>query len=201
MQPLEHPQPSNDLTTAELVARLQPGAWFKLGLLHTHESLDKVLHDDAETMEQLGVSYDELANALDTVLVKVLEMYYEPIPDLDPELLIETAFPNFYSPETIPHFDLDTLPDMRLGFLVDHLQVFIMMYKEWHDCPWGCDIHQVNYDFMIVNRRTGKSVTGTSLISHLIRAHHFFGGLSTAYRTNPEQLASVLGLVTAPESV
>jgi hypothetical protein len=195
MQPLEHPQSPNELTTAELVARLQPGAWFKLGFLGAHESLDKVLDDDAETMARLGVSYDELANALDSLLEMVLEMYYEPVPDPDSELLVETTFPNFYSPDTIPHFDLDYLPDINLGYLVEHLQVFIMMYKEWHDCPWGCDLHKVNYDFMIVNRRTGESVTGTSLIPHLIRIHHFFGGLNTSYRTDPEWLVSVLGLV------
>ena len=72
--------------------------------------------------------------------------------------------------------------------------MFIVAYKGWQDCPWGCVAHG-DHDFMILNRKTGESVTAPELMPHLIRAHHFFEGLGTPFRTDPERLARVLELV------
>ncbi|WP_088889070.1 hypothetical protein [Leptolyngbya ohadii] len=196
MQPSEPERPANRLTKTELIARLQPGAWSELGFLGTNESLDQVITDDAETLARLGVSHDELADTLDELLSTVLEMYAQPVSDDDPSF-VDTYFPDLHQPTTIPHFDLNNLPDIHSGFLVNDLQVFIMMYKGWQDCPWGCDSHG-RYDFMIVDRKTGESVTGPELMPHLIRTHRFFEGRGTPYRTEPEQLAKVLGLGALP---
>ena len=197
MQHMESPQHSEEPTKTELVARLQPGASSQLGFLGAGESLDEVLAHDAESMARLGVSYDELADALANLLTTALDLWSKPVPENEIAWYLEnqTDFPNLYHPETIPHFDLHNLPDVRLGCLVGHLQVFIVVYKGWQDCPWGCAAHGSN-DFMIINRKTGESVTTPELMPHLIRAHHFFEGLGTPFRTDPERLARVLGYVT-----
>jgi hypothetical protein len=167
------------------------------GFLGADESLDDVLARDAETMARLGVSYDQLADALDELLATAVEMWSEPVPpeEFEEYMARQTDYPNLYEPETIPHFNLDHLPDSQLGYLIGHLQVFIVSYKGWQDCPWGCDARGAS-DFMVVNRQTGGSVTAPELMPHLIRTHHFFEGLGTPFRTDPERLASVLGLVT-----
>jgi hypothetical protein len=196
MERVEPPQPSAEPTKSELVARLRPGAWSEMGFLGADESLEEVLARDAETMVRLGLSYDELADALDEVMTAVLEMYRKPVPEEEIPLAIarQTNFPNLYRPETIPRFNLHNLPDIQLGFRRDHLQVFVVSYKGWQECPWGDAASGMN-DFMIVNRETGESVTAPELMPHLVRAHHFFEGLGTPFRTDPERLARVLGLV------
>ena len=185
-------EPADELGDTELMARLRPGGAWDLGFLGVNESLDEVFDRDAKSMEQLGVSYNALADALDEELKKALEMYLQPV-TLDTNVLPppELDIPDFHRPESIPRFDLINLPDINMGFLVGHLQVFLVVFKSWQDCPWGCDAHS-RFDFMIVNRKTGQSVTGPELMPHLIRTHHFFGGLGTPYRSDPEQLVSVL---------
>jgi hypothetical protein len=86
-----------------------------------------VLAGDAETMARLGVSYDELADALDELLATVLEMWFKPVQEehIAQEIARQTDSPDLYSPESIPHFDMYNLPDIQWGFLVNHLQVFI----------------------------------------------------------------------------
>lgn len=195
MPSIEDVQPIEELSGTELVSRLRPGGVWDLDLLGADESLDEVLTRDAETMGQLGVSYDELADALDKVVKKALEMYLQPvIPDPNALPPPEPNIPDFHHPETIPHFDLANLPDMNLGFLIGDLQVFLVVFMGWQDCPWGCAAHS-RCNFMIVNRTTGQSVTGPELMPHLIRTHHFFGGLGSPYRSDPVQLTNVLGLV------
>jgi hypothetical protein len=186
--------PPADPDREQLEQRLRPGRWSRLGLLGAAESLDVVLARDAETMACLDASYDELADRLGQVQTAALEMYRrrpETPEEIARALARQTNFPVLGRPETIPRFDLHHLPDIELGFLVGHLQVFIVTYKSWENCPWGCDA-TTSSDFMIVNRRTGDTVTAPELMPHLIRTHHFFGGPASPYRADPERLARVL---------
>src|SRR5437016_429576 len=141
MEPIEHPQRSAKPTRAELEERLRPGIWSTLGLLGADESLDEMLSRDAETLARLGISYDQLADALGDVLATALDIWRKPVPEdrFEEVLAHQTNFPNFYRPETIPHFDLHNLPDIQSGILVGHFQVFIVNYKDWQYCPWGCE--------------------------------------------------------------
>lgn len=50
-------------------------------------------------------------------------------------------------------------------------------------------------DFLILDRSTGQYLKGPGLIVHLIREHHFFEGLDSPYRVDPEQAARVLRLI------
>lgn len=194
-EPDEHPQAVSEPDLAEVEARMRPGVMSPIGFLAPDESLKETITRDAETMDRLGLSYDQLADTLESLLNQVLEMFRRPVPpeEIPRALARQTTFPNLKNPETIPRFDLRTMPDPESGFLIDHLQVFVVSYKDMQGCPWG-DTITGNTDFMIFNRETGESVTVPALMPHLIRTHHFFGGLDSPYRTEPERLAAVLGL-------
>lgn len=48
---------------------------------------------------------------------------------------------------------------------------------------------------MILNRKTGESFTAPALIVHLIRAHHFFEGVESPYRVDPEKVIRTLEIL------
>jgi hypothetical protein len=50
--------------------------------------------------------------------------------------------------------------------------------------------------FLILNRRSGESVTGPGLIVHLIREHQFFEGSESPYRLEPSKAIRVLELAS-----
>lgn len=180
---------------------MRPGSWSTCGFLGMHESLDEVVAQDALTLEKLQLHYDDLANRLEALLGTVLDMMRRPVPseEIPRALARQTSYPNLYRPETLPRFDLENLPNPELGYVIGHLQVFVVSYKGWQECPWG-DEEKGSCDFMILNRLTGESVTAPELMPHLIREHHFFEGHGTAFRTDPEMLARVLGMVDEEDS-
>lgn len=184
------------LSKDEFIARLRPNTWSEMGFLGENESFDAVKARDEATLKRLNLTYDSLADALEGVLTQALEIWNAPVtPDnMDAMLGSETNFPNLYKPDSLPVFDLNNLPDAKLGVMVGHLQVFIMVYKGWQECPWE-DAAEGSADFMILNRHTGESVTAPELMPHLIREHHFFEGTGTPFRTDPEQLAKVLDMI------
>jgi hypothetical protein len=196
MEAREDPPSSSSPSGSELLGRLRPGGSLKLGLLGPDEALEQVLERDAATLARLGLSYDLLADRLEEVQKAALRLFRRPVPPEEVEAVLarRTDFPNLSRPETVPRFDRDHLPDPQLGFLIGDLQVFVVSYKSWEYCPWGCNA-TTGSDFLILNRQTGESVTTPELMPHLVRAHHFFGGLESPYRTDPERLAIVLGLV------
>ncbi len=191
-------QPPERPDTTELEARMRPGAWSETGFLGMHESLDEVVAQDAQTLDKLQLHYDDLADKLEALLDDVLDMLRQPVtPEGIPRALArQTSFPNLYQPETLPHFDLQNLPDPELGYVIGDLQVFLVCYKGWQECPWG-DEAKGSCDFLILNRASGDSVTVPGLMPHLIREHHFFEGYGTSFRTDPARLAKVLGLVNS----
>jgi hypothetical protein len=192
------------MMTAELETKLKPGGYSKMGFLGPKESLEAVIKKDSRTLEKFGLSHEEVSSALEKVLISVEEQdrvllkssqeEYDrrqyPFPGL--------SFPNLYQPETIPKFSLKKLPDPNVGHLVDHLQVFTMKFRGFQACPWDCEtdpcLRWGFFDFLILNRQTGKYFTGPGLIVHLIRHHHFFEGKGTPFRTDPRKVIRVLEL-------
>jgi len=109
--------------------------------------------------------------------------------------------PDLSRPESVPRFSLDNFPGAATGYLVEGtLQVFFAGYRGLQDCPWDCaPIPWACFDFLIVNRRSGESVTGPGLIVHLIREHQFFGGSESPYRVEPLKAIRVLERVIAED--
>lgn len=170
------------------ISLLLPNGYSKLGFLGSNESLETVIAQDSQTLEKLGVSHEEVANAIEKVLLEIYDKRELSSPD--------SRTPNLYNPETIPHFTPDNLPDADMGCHVGNLQVFRQQYRGFQECPWGCsiDFHWGSFDFLILNRSTGEYFTGPGLIIHLIRQHHFFEGEGTPFRTDPIKAIRVLGL-------
>lgn len=177
---------ASTLTTLELEERMRPGAWSSGGFLGPIESLEHVISQDAQTLAQLGASYEQIADTLEKLLLPAMKHTQG-----------MSAYPDLDKPETVPHFTLDSLPAINDGYLIENLQIFTIGYRGVQDCPWECgrfgDLLGSS-DFLILNRKTGEFVTGPSLVIHLIRSHHFFEGVESPYRTDPARLIRVLGL-------
>lgn len=189
---------------------MRPGRLSAKGFLGQDESLADVIARDDATLRRLGISHEQIANALEELLAAA-ERLEEGMPWSERDAH-STDFPNLYQPETVPAFDLAHLPPLDQGILVGHWQVFWLRWRGLQDCPWGCgltttpgaidwvsqELRWAFFDFMIVNRRTGDTVTGPGLIVHLIRRHRFFEGLHSPYRADPVRLIRVLELRPDP---
>jgi hypothetical protein len=185
------------LTLVQLLeARMRPGILSQRGFLGPTESLERVISEDAQTLARFGISYERIADRLEALL--------QPMRGI----LGFGPYPTLHKPETIPHFSLDNLPDIKLGRVTGNLHVFVQRYRGFQVCPWECKRAECSddagfdkfflwggsFDFLILNRETAEFVTGPGLVVHLIREHHFFEGMESPYRTDPSRLISVLGL-------
>jgi hypothetical protein len=181
---------------------MRPGASSEKGFLGQTESLETVVAQDSQTLGTLGISHDQISDALEHVLQCVQDQRHRLLSGNFPEYRKSKAdIPDLYHPESIPRFTVDNLPNTDVGYLVgSKLQVFIRQYRGFQECPWGCENEPSwsSFDFLILNRQSGKCVTGPGLIVHLIRKHHFFEGLETPFRVDPAKVVEVLVLVSKP---
>ena len=188
---------STHLSTLELEERMRPGACSQRGFLGQTESLTTVLAQDSQTLKMLGISYEQIADALENLLQCVCDQRSELLKSNFQEYSRRDTsgfIPNLYNPEATPHFTADNLPSTEIGYLVESkLQIFIAQYRGLQECPWGCEYAKwASFDFLLLNRQSGMYVTGPGLIVHLIRDHHFFEGLESPYRVDPAKVVQVL---------
>jgi hypothetical protein len=190
---------NNDPSVPELERRMRPGAYSRKGFLGRTESLETVVAQDSQTLKTLGISYEQIAEALGDALRSALDQKHKLLRENRQEYRRregEGRLPDLYNPESIPHFAADNLPSTDVGYLVESgLQVFIVQYRGLQECPWGCDPEGGSFDFLILNRKSGKSVTGPDMIVHLIRKHQFFEGVDSPFRVDPARVVQVLELV------
>jgi hypothetical protein len=191
----------NTPSISELESRMRPGAWSEMGFLGCLESLEVVLDQDNQTLKALHISCEQIADALEKILQSVLDQRKKLLEEKSQEFRKrEGKEPIFdlylYQPNYIPNFSLNNLPSTDLGYLVGNkFQVFIRQYRGLQECPWGCEYdYWSSLTFLILNRQSGKFVTGSGLIVHLIRKHHFFEGIQTPFRVDPARVADVLEL-------
>ena len=179
-----------------LEAKMRPGRLSKHGFLGPSENLDSILADDKVLLDQLSVTHSELASNIETIISIVMGQRQK---DLKEWLKRQTRFPKLAEPNGIPQFNIHNLPNSNQGFLVGKLHVFIMQWRGFQECPWGCVVHTdwASIDFMILNRESGEFFTGPGLAVHLIREHHFFEGKETPFRVDPEKAIRVLEIPTS----
>jgi hypothetical protein len=162
-------QDSSPLSIEELESRMRPGRFSQAGFLGSNESLSAVLAQDAEILLGLRLSFTELSERL--------------------EKLIEAA-------------ETNTGRSIRVA---PHFTVSVRKYTGFQICPWSLDPHHMqctegggvrhaSIDWEIRNLRTGQQMQGPGLIVHLIRDHHFFEGLESPHRVDPNALAQLLEL-------
>ena len=161
---------------------MRPGAWSMVGFLGPEESLEAVLSRDAETLARHGVACEEIANALE----ELLHSAFEP-----PPTTIKTLAQRIFS--------LGKSPSWAPGLDTPEFRVYITVFLGIQECPWCEQANNGCIDFEIINRRINESIRGPGLIAHLIRQHHFFEGVESFYRVDPEKLMRVLELIPPEE--
>ena len=176
---------------SELKTKMRPGNLSMQGFLGIDEDLETILTEDKNTLKKLGVTYLQIADKIERILLTALSLQ-----QADPKSWMQkrTPFPNLYEPQSIPHFSRNELPDLNKGYLIGKFHVFLMQWRGVQECPWGCNVDPTwtSIDFMILNRESGDSFTGPGLIVHLIREHNFFEGKQTPYRVDPQKVMQVL---------
>ena len=188
----------------ELERRMRPGAYSHKGFLGQMESLETVLAQDGQLLKTLGISYEQIAGALESTLQSAQDQRHTLLMSHSPEWEQRESMriPKLHWPESVPHFTAENLPHTDVGYLVeDRFQVFIAQYRGLQNCPWGCEHDRwSSFDFLLLNRKSGKYVTGPGLIVHLIRKHRFFEGLESPYRVDPAKLIEVLEFDVSDDS-
>lgn len=184
--------------------RLRPGRCSQLGFLGEHESLAAVIDQDRRALVALGITHEQLATALDNLVATV--------DGISSALLAKAQGPtgeyfrrdqvgwfNPYDLALLPTFSQSNLPDLGTGYLVGGLHIFVSRFRGLQECPWGCEFEAApsSMNFLVLDRSTTEYFTFPGLSPHLIRAHHFFEGFQTPFRTDPKKAATVLGLVAA----
>jgi hypothetical protein len=163
-----------ELSVSELERRMRPGAYSEGGFLGQTESLEAVTAKDIQTLRKLGVSRGQVADGLENVLQCALDQRRDLLESNASEYRQrrgEHRIPNLYHPRSVPHFTADNLPSTEVGYLVgDKLQVFITQYRGVQECPWGCDYERwSSFDFLILNRKSGRYVTGSLAVVQEVR--------------------------------
>lgn len=154
----------------ELESRMRPGRLSQGGFLGINERLTEVLTCDDQTLQALHITYEELANSLERLLRAALAVSSRPV-------RVDNRF-----------------------------EVQITKYNGFQLCPWTLNPHTgqcrvgqgagyASLDWYICNLQTQQQMRGPGLIVHLIRDHHFFEGLASPYRVDPQELARLLALV------
>lgn len=182
----------SNLTIEELEKRMRPGQYSQGGFLGLNESLETIITQDSKTLEKFGINHEQIAAALEKIVTAAREQE-EALP-YEERFKRRTDFPNLYRPEKNPLFSRASLPDLNLGYRVGRFQVFFVLYRGFQVCPWDECGDMGGFDFMILNRDTGESITAPALIIHLIRAHHFFEGADSPYRVDPGKVIRILEL-------
>ncbi len=150
---------------ADLEKGMRPGAWSGAGFLGPEESLEAVMRADDQTLGELGVCHQSIADALAHLLQEAQdqkdrllrfdheqyrrrEVYFleldQPKSVLiyavrhDPawnEVPICYLYPSGLAPDGSP----GNLPPEGVGYLVDSVfQLFFVTARGFQDCPWGC---------------------------------------------------------------
>lgn len=84
------------------------------------------------------------------------------------------------------------IEDILNGRIEDEFKLKTQSWRGMQECPFEKDFKPFsNLDFVITNKKTGKSLSGPGLIVHLLKDHDFFEG-NTSYRVDPEKAIEVL---------
>lgn len=152
----------------EVEARMKRGAFSREGFLGPDEKLKDVLENDAKTLQNLKLTYAEIASRLDTLISAAEESPTRKalIGGLECQVRIHQGFQ--ICPWAVdPH----------------HAQ-----------CDIGLGVRHASVDWSIKDVRSDHRMSGPGLAVHLIRDHHFFEGRKSPYRIDPRELAELLGL-------
>jgi hypothetical protein len=160
------------MDVAKLEAWLRPDGCSDHGFLGPRENFQETMAADSRLLKQLGVCHEHVAGALEAAILRPIRCGSEPPYKL---ALVE---------RTTAPIDIEA-GGSGLG---------------WQECPWGCDwreidfIYALNPRYILQNVRTRERIAVPGLVVHMAREHHFFEGIGTFYRADPERLVRILEL-------
>lgn len=170
--------PSDELIVIE--QRMYPGKYSELGFLQEGETLQKVYDDDKRFLEACNITYDQIADRLDTILGK----YYRA---LNNESRVKKGSVYDRNP--------------KLEYVVeDTYRITSVSYMGAQGCPFqnkekDPDYHGYEYgstDVTIKNMVNSSTITFNTLLPHMIRCHHFFESPKSSHRLDPLQVIRTL---------
>ncbi len=160
---------SEVLRLEEVEERMRPGSFSQVGFLGPNERLADVLARDSATLSRLGVTGDQMADALEALIAAGNAQRDRPVTVGGRFRVLVTVYTGFqicpFAPD--PHHE---------------------------QCTAAGGARYASVDWTIRNLATGQEMSGPGLLTHLIRAHQFFEGLESPYRIDPEELARLLEL-------
>ena len=169
---------SDTLSLDMLESRLRPNVFSIGGFLGPEEMLRDVLEKDRLTLVRLGLTYEDLASAIQMFLEEDWQGR-----DLSGHYCLWQSW--FCGEQSCPWVKSELTAEREATIPAGT--------RLAPTC--GHPVQFASTDWWIINLETGLSVSGPGMIVHLIRYHHFFEGPASPYRVNPERAAMVLGLV------
>lgn len=148
---------------------MRPGAFSRVGFLGPRESLKEVLDADRLEVERLGLTFERLAEPLET-LIDAAENSPTRNAKIEGRFRVEV--------------------EIFTGF-----QICPWASDPHHaQCDAGLGVRHASINWRIVNLRTRREIRGPGLAVHLMRDHHFCQGKGSPLRVDPGELADVLEL-------
>jgi hypothetical protein len=208
----------------ELERRMRPGAWSRVGFLGANERLEDVLEADHQTLSELGLTTDELAEPLECLLGAADWGFYKALqkasasssPEIPEDVAqaVASAEAMFGSAEPcdLPFLALtgeseDVSPSSEQAtaripatLVGGRYEVAAAPTFGIQHCPWSAEefggrpCGSDGADWVIRERKRGLEMRGPVLILHLMREHGFFEGFESPYRVDPRALAELLQL-------
>lgn len=170
------------------------------GFLGRDERLADVIAADAESLARLGVTHEQLADALDYVLDSAIAQQYDAFVRIRKPIWVQLTDDVDELRAEESEAARARMKDEPAALKVDdRYRVDIAQYLGSQHYPWWAigectvELKHASIDWTITNT-SGAQLSGPGLISHLIRSDHFFEGRTGRYRVKPIELAQLLEL-------
>ena len=157
--------------------QMLPGALSESGFLLQGDSLVDVYGYDKSYLQKVGITYDQIADVLETIAEKAYrkqKVLYERNPDGDVygDLMIDGRY-----------------------------KIKLVSYRGAQTCPFQdpTDKHYYGYEYgstdvHVEDIKTGKKITYSTLLPHMIRYHHFFESPKVSHRVDPAQIIEMFNI-------
>jgi hypothetical protein len=175
-----------------------------VGYLGPNESLYDVKEEDYKTLQRIGVTYEQIASSLESIIKGVNSSMGHEKPKKSTVFMDK----NYSAVENrnLAAYEIDI---ERKEPAVCPWSQFFQEYPEL-SCSYGKHEEQYeaqeNYEFTVKNLNLRKSFRFYSISPHLIREHKFFEGKKTKlkliharnpYRIEPKEVIEALGLMNS----
>lgn len=185
----------------ELEERMRPGGWSEGGFLGAEERLEEVLVADEKTLADLGITCQEIVEALALLIDAPATVGLPELPRLSSvldwsDVMARWAGRRALIEERFGHVESRGWAAALVG---GRYEIRLFMTMGYVACPWGTAFPDASCgrgegDWSIRDTARGLELRGPTLITHLIEQHGFFEGLESPYRVDPRALAELLEL-------